>query len=106
MGTKVTIKLKDPIRGTSFPSTCLLMTVGLLLLLYPLAWLFFLHYYEPANDESNKSTPWMGIHWLLRNVSYWILDLIPWMANAGLSLFLAAFFFYAGSVRQQHAKVE
>ena len=103
---KVTIELKDPIRETSFPSTCLLLTVGILLLLYPLAWLFFLQYYEPAN-ENNTCTMGMGMHdHLLRCVAYWILDLIPWMANAGLSIFLAAFFFYAGSIQRQHTKAQ
>ena len=103
---KVTIELKDPIRGPSFPSTCLLLTVGILLLIYPLAWLFFLQYYEPANNNSMTTTG-MGIQSrLLAGVAYWILDLIPWMANAGLSIFLAAFFFYAGSVQRQHTKAQ
>ncbi len=94
MGTAVTIVLSSPIRSSSV-TTPALMVVGFLLLLYPLAWIILLHNYK-REDNENLNEDGM-IHFL----AYWILDVVPLVANGGMSIFLAAFFFHVGTWKWQ-----
>jgi hypothetical protein len=100
MGAVVKIVLPEPISPSS-SGTGVLLVVGILMLLYPLAWILLLQYYEGGDDSSSvKSLP----RWIQRGVdslAYLILDLTPLIANGGLALFLAAFFFCIGSLKRQ-----
>jgi hypothetical protein len=101
MGPVVKIVLSEPIRPSS-SGTGALLVVGILLLLYPLAWILLLQHSEGGDDSSSVATVPRGIQRrVMDDLAYLILDLTPLIANAGFALFLAAFFFCIGSLKRQ-----
>jgi len=77
-----------PIRSSSetkwFP-----LVAGILLALHTPAWLLVVFYQE--SDETNGKS-------VLRTfLSKWLLEFVPWFANAGLSFFLGILFLYMGA---------
>lgn len=104
MVTVVKIVVPEPIRHSSSVGTgvLLLMGVGVLLLLYPLAWILLLQYHHKGAENSSaaKSLP-RGFQWVVDSLAYLILDLTPLIANGSLALFLVAFFVCIGSLKRQ-----
>ncbi len=91
----VTVRLQDPIRRSPSGSFVLL-AVGLLLLLYPVFWILMLQYRRDTADfPVSVRTSAMDA------VGYFVLDMTPQLANGGLALFLAAFFFLMGRLKQE-----
>lgn len=95
---QVTIVADDSIRDSSGTTNmAMLLTVGMMFLCYPLAWILLLHNYE--REEFDPSST--GITWLIQIVAYWILDIVPLIANGGLAIFLAVFCFVVGTLKFQ-----
>jgi hypothetical protein len=96
----VTIDLSDqqPIRRTP-PLHLVLLLIGLLLALHPLAWMILLQYRDQRQsfDESESSNN--PLVWLLDGLSHVILDVTPKLSSGGLTFFLAGFFFFLGSTK-------
>lgn len=91
----MTVRLQDPIRKSTSGSFVLLAT-GLLLLLYPVFWILMLQYRRDTADLP-VSVP----NSAMDAVGYFVLDMTPQLANGGLALFLAAFFFFMGRQKQE-----
>lgn len=97
----VRLKLSEPIR--SLPTaTVPLMTVGAMLLSYPLAWILLLQYHQRDKERTTATTS--GLDVLVDTLAYLVLDATPLLANGGLIVFIAAFFFYTGTLKKQQQK--
>ena len=94
MPGQVVLRLQDPIRKSSAGSV-FLMPLGLCLLSYPVVWILMLQY-----QRDDMYPPVTIIEMMTDAVGYWVLHLVPLLANGGLALFLAAFFFFIGHQKQ------
>jgi hypothetical protein len=95
MPGRVIIRTQGPIRRSASVDGFLLL-VGILLLLYPLSWIFMLQY-----RPKTVSPPVSILHRAVDAVGYLVLDLAPRLANGGLALFLAVFFCSIARLKQQ-----
>jgi hypothetical protein len=94
MTGQVVLRLQDPIHKSASASA-FLMPLGLSLLSYPVFWILMLQYQRDA-----KYPPATILETMTDAVGYWVLHLVPLLANGGLALFLAAFFFFIGRQKQ------
>ena len=90
----VILRLQDPI-GKSASGSVFLIPLGLCLLSYPVLWMSMLQY-----QQDSKYPRVLILETMTDAVEYWVLHLVPLLANGGFALFLAAFFFTIGRQKQ------
>eukprot|EP00536_Pseudo-nitzschia_multiseries_P006865 jgi/Psemu1/286744/fgenesh1_pg.151_\ len=88
------LRMEAPIRSSP-PAGIVALAIGLCLVLHTPAWVVLVSYQDAIQDSNSTLAVAPGTQ-LLRFLSWWILECIPWLANALLSFFLGGLFLYLG----------